>query len=98
MPATAPHSPAPPESSPENPLAKARTRPVADLSFEDAMAELEQIVRALEEGRQTLEDALAAYERGTALRQHCEARLAEVEARINAIVVTEDGLATRPVA
>ncbi len=78
--------------------ATAPPRPVADLSFEDAMAELEQIVRALEEGRQTLEDALAAYERGTALRQHCETRLAEVEARINAIVVTEDGLTTRPVA
>jgi exodeoxyribonuclease VII small subunit len=93
MPATAPPSPAP-ETTP----AKAPVRPVAELSFEDAVAELERIVRALEEGRQTLEDALAAYERGTALRQHCEARLAEVEARINAIVATEDGLATRPVA
>ena len=70
---------------------------VSALSFEDALAELEQIVRGLEGGQQKLEDAIAAYERGAALRQHCEAKLAEAEARVAAIVERADGtLATRP--
>ena len=70
---------------------------VAALSFEDALAELEQIVRGLEGGQQKLEDAIAAYERGAALRRHCETKLAEAEARVAAIVERADGtLATRP--
>ncbi len=70
---------------------------VAAMSFEDALAELEQIVRALESGQQKLEDAITAYERGAALRQHCEAKLAEAEARVAAIVERADGtLGTRP--
>ena len=70
--------------------------PVAGLSFEDALAELEQIVRGLESGQQKLQDAIACYERGAALRQHCEAKLAEAEARVAAIVERADGsLATR---
>ena len=70
---------------------------VATLSFEDALAELEQIVRGLEGGQQKLEDAIAAYERGAALRRHCETKLAEAEARVAAIVERADGtLATRP--
>ena len=58
---------------------------VSALSFEDALAELEQIVRGLESGQQKLEDAIAAYERGAALRRHCEAKLAEAkEVRLEA--------------
>ena len=53
---------------------------VAGLSFEDALAELEQIVRGLEGGQQKLEDAIGAYERGAAPAPHCEAKLAEAEA------------------
>ncbi len=64
---------------------------VASLSFEDALAELEKIVRALEGGQQKLEDAIAAYERGAKLRAHCEAKLAEAEARVQAIVAASDG-------
>jgi exodeoxyribonuclease VII small subunit len=59
---------------------------LAQLSFEEALAELEQIVRALEGGQQRLEDAIAAYERGGALRQHCEAKLREAELRVERIV------------
>ena len=71
-------------------------RDVATLSFEDALAELEQIVRGLESGQQKLEDAIGAYERGAALRRHCEAKLAEAEARVAAIVEHADGaLSTR---
>ncbi|GAC1339398.1 MAG: hypothetical protein NVSMB18_07560 [Acetobacteraceae bacterium] len=61
------------------------------LSFEDALAELERIVRGLEGGQQKLEDAIACYERGAALRRHCEAKLAEAEARVQAIVERGDG-------
>jgi exodeoxyribonuclease VII small subunit len=64
---------------------------VAGLSFEDALAELERIVRGLEGGQQKLEDAIAAYERGAKLRRHCEAKLAEAEQRVQAIVAAGDG-------
>ncbi len=70
---------------------------VSALSFEDALAELEQIVRGLENGQQKLADAIDAYERGAALRRHCEAKLTEAEARVAAIVQNADGsLSTRP--
>ncbi|QHI95803.1 exodeoxyribonuclease VII small subunit [Aristophania vespae] len=62
-----------------------------DLSFEDALSELETIVRNLEGGQLTLEKAITAYERGAALRQHCEARLGEAEMRVKAIVQKSDG-------
>jgi exodeoxyribonuclease VII small subunit len=75
----------------------AKAPDVSALSFEDALAELEQIVRGLESGQQKLEDAITAYERGAALRRHCEAKLAEAEARVAAIVEHADGtLSTRP--
>ena len=58
---------------------------------------LERIVKGLEGGQQKLEDAITAYERGALLRQHCEAKLAEAEARVQVIVRGADGtLATRP--
>ncbi len=72
---------------------------ISGLSFEDALAELERIVKGLEGGQQKLEDAITAYERGAVLRQHCEAKLAEAEARVQAIVQRADGsLATRSLA
>jgi exodeoxyribonuclease VII small subunit len=64
---------------------------LSQLSFEDALAELEKIVRGLEGGQQKLEDAIGCYERGTALRRHCEAKLAQAEARVQAIVERADG-------
>ncbi len=72
---------------------------ISGLSFEDALAELERIVRGLEGGQQKLEDAITAYERGALLRQHCESKLAEAEARVQAIVQRSDAtLATRALA
>lgn len=64
---------------------------LAALSFEEALAELEKIVRGLEGGQQKLEEAIAAYERGAALRRLCEARLAQAEQRVQAIVAAADG-------
>ena len=64
---------------------------VTGLSVEDALAELEGIVRGLEGGKQKLEEAITAYERGALLRRHCEAKLAQAEARVQAIVERADG-------
>ena len=78
-------------------MPEAKRPEVSQMSFEDALAELEQIVRGLEGGQQKLEDAITAYERGAALRKHCETKLAEAEARVAAIVRTADGgVTTRP--
>jgi exodeoxyribonuclease VII small subunit len=74
-----------------SPSASPSVPDVATLSFEEALAELERIVRGLEGGQQRLDDAIAAYERGTLLRRHCEAKLAEAEARVQAIVAGADG-------
>ncbi len=64
---------------------------LSQLSFEDALAELEKIVRGLEGGQQKLEDAITSYERGALLRRHCEAKLAQAEARVQVIVERADG-------
>ena len=70
----------------------------ADLSFEDALAELERIVRGLEGGQQRLEEAITAYERGSLLRRHCEAKLREAEMRVEKIGTAGDGgVQLRPV-
>jgi exodeoxyribonuclease VII small subunit len=70
---------------------------IGSLSFEDALAELDQIVRGLEGGALKLDTAIQAFERGVKLRRHCEAKLAEVEARVEALVRQPDGsLSTRP--
>jgi exodeoxyribonuclease VII small subunit len=64
---------------------------VATLSFEEALGELERIVKGLEGGQQKLDEAIAAYERGTQLRRHCEAKLAEAEQRVQVIVEQGEG-------
>ncbi|MCU0891410.1 MAG: exodeoxyribonuclease VII small subunit [Sandarakinorhabdus sp.] len=65
-------------------------------SFEQALKELEDIVRKLESGELSLDESITLYERGQALKAQCEARLAEAKARIEQISQTGDGLATRP--
>ena len=70
---------------------------IAAMSFEDALAELEQIVKRLEAGSGKLNDAIAAYERGALLKRHCEAKLREAQSRVEKIVVGSNGtLATEP--
>ncbi|SLN72911.1 Exodeoxyribonuclease 7 small subunit [Oceanibacterium hippocampi] len=60
--------------------------PIASMSFEAALAELETIVRDLERGDIPLEDSIEAYARGTALRKHCQERLNAAEERVEKIV------------
>ncbi|MBA3813236.1 MAG: exodeoxyribonuclease VII small subunit [Alphaproteobacteria bacterium] len=70
-------------------------QPIESMSFEDALRELEAIVRRLEEGKTNLEDAMAAYERGAALRAHCEKKLKDARLRVEQIVVGVDGVITK---
>lgn len=70
---------------------------VLGLSFEEALSQLDGIVKSLEGGRSTLAQAISEYERGTALRRHCEARLAEAEAKVQAVVEGGAGLSLRDV-
>ena len=69
---------------------------VAKMSFEQAMTELEAIVAKLESGEAPLEESIALYERGAALRAHCDARLREAEMRVEKITQGATGPATQP--
>jgi exodeoxyribonuclease VII small subunit len=64
---------------------------IAGLSFEKALAALEEIVAKLEGGKVELAESIKIYERGEALRKHCEAKLAEAEARIEKITLDPSG-------
>ncbi|WP_032113081.1 exodeoxyribonuclease VII small subunit [Candidatus Paracaedibacter symbiosus] len=67
------------------------TNGVDELSFEQAMQELEILVRRLEEGRLPLEEAIQAYERGTLLKNHCETKLQAAKLRVDQVVLTGPG-------
>ena len=73
-------------------------QPISDLSFEQALGALEQVVRQLESGDVPLDESITLYERGEELRKACQARLDAAQARIEAIVQDADGKAsgTRP--
>ena len=62
---------------------------IATMSFEEAMKELEQVVSRLESGSASLEDSIKLYERGAALRAHCETRLREAEERVEKITLSQ---------
>jgi exodeoxyribonuclease VII small subunit len=72
----------------------AMTSPIAGMSFEQALEELETIVKQLEGGRGRLEEAIASYERGAALKRHCEAKLGEARAKVDRISLAPDGAIT----
>jgi exodeoxyribonuclease VII small subunit len=59
--------------------------PIADLKFETALAELEDIVASMEGGKLELEASIAAYKRGMELMQHCQAQLADAEQQIRVL-------------
>ena len=67
------------------------TSDLETLSFEQAMAELESLVKKLEEGRLPLEEAIQAYERGTLLKKQCEQKLQAAKMRVEQISLTSDG-------
>jgi exodeoxyribonuclease VII small subunit len=72
----------------------AEETPVAEMSFEAALAELEQIVRGLEQGQAPLDESIELYQRGDRLKRQCEARLKAAQARIEKIALGPDGQPT----
>jgi len=64
---------------------------IVAMSFEDALAELEQIVRRLEGGQVKLDEAILSYERGAQLKRHCERKLNEAQQRVDRIVIGPEG-------
>lgn len=73
-------------------------KPVKEMSFEEAMKELEAVVRQLEDGDVDLEKSITLYERGAVLKAHCEAKLKTAEEKVELIMKNDRGEAagTRP--
>lgn len=73
--------------------------PVENMSFEEAMAELEAVVGQLERGDVALDQSIALYERGAKLKARCEVKLKEAEEKVAAITLDADGnpTGTKPV-
>jgi len=73
------------------------TEDFANLSFEDALAKLENIVRELESGRIKLDDAVSAYEKAVALKKLCQDKLQAAALKVEKIEIAKDGtLSTTP--
>ena len=68
--------------------------PVSEMSFEDAMKELEQVVGQLERGDVALEASIALYERGAELKKRCETKLKAAEEKVAALTLDGDGKPT----
>lgn len=64
---------------------------IETLSFEDALRELERIVEGLERGQGSLDDAIAAYERGARLKKYCQAKLEEARLKVEKIRLDDSG-------
>jgi len=69
-------------------------KPVKEMSFEEAMAALEAVVRQLESGDVPLEQSIALYEHGAALKEHCARTLKDAEEKVAQITKGADGTAT----
>ncbi len=70
-----------------------RAAEITEMTFEDALRALEDVVRKLESGEVPLDDSITLYERGEHLRKHCQARLDAAQLRIERIVAGPDGAA-----
>ena len=64
------------------------------MSFEQALAELEEIVKKIDSGQQDLETAIDSFERGVLLKKHCEAKLNDAKLKIEKITKAADGTIT----
>ena len=68
--------------------------PISEMTFEQAMSELETIVTQLEKGNVPLEDSISLYEKGAELKKRCETKLKEAEQKVAAITLDEEGSVT----
>ncbi|NOX41739.1 MAG: exodeoxyribonuclease VII small subunit [Alphaproteobacteria bacterium] len=66
-------------------------KPVAEMTFEDALGELERVVSQLEGSQVALEESIQLYERGEILKKHCEIRLKSAEEKVAQITLGRDG-------
>jgi exodeoxyribonuclease VII small subunit len=73
-------------------MAEAKNKSITKLTFEDAMKELETIVHTLEQGNIELDNAIALYNRGIELKQHCSEKLSHAKLKVEKII-HEDGIA-----
>jgi exodeoxyribonuclease VII small subunit len=64
-------------------------KPIAEMTFEEAMTALEQVVGALERGDVALEQSIALYDRGAALKAHCATKLKDAEEKVELIRAAE---------
>lgn len=69
----------------------AEEKNINDMEFEEAMGELDRIVKNLEAGNVPLKESLRLYERGTLLKRHCDSILESAQLRINQIAAEKDG-------
>jgi exodeoxyribonuclease VII small subunit len=69
------------------------TEPIKEMTFENALNELENIVSKLERGEVTLEESIAIYERGAKLKAHCEGKLKDAQLKVEKIILNKDGKA-----
>ena len=69
-------------------------REIAEMSFEDALNELEGIVGRLERGDAPLEESITIYQRGAALKAHCEGKLKDAQMKVEKIVLKGQGEAS----
>ncbi|MCE2510291.1 MAG: exodeoxyribonuclease VII small subunit [Alphaproteobacteria bacterium] len=77
-------------------MADSMTKPeipkdIQGMSFEQALAALEEIVARLESGKGKLDEAITSYERGAALKRHCEAKLREARSKVSRIQLGDEG-------
>ncbi len=69
-------------------------KPIPEMTFEEALAELESVVTRLERGDVALDESIALYERGALLRKRCQDKLAEAEEKVSRITLGDGGAAT----
>ena len=67
------------------------TQEINDMTFEQAMEELETVVRQLESGKIKLDEAVSVYERGVKLKNFCEEKLKSAKSKIDKLVIGKDG-------
>lgn len=83
----------PADRTADKPADKTADKTVDAMSFEEAMAALEQVVSKLERGDVPLDQSIELYERGAALKAHCEKRLKAAEEKVSQITLGEGGAA-----